>query len=100
MSTLKEKLKPILIDEDGDITPHNLPDHVSNWPKIDDEELDTENFEILYLTHDELCIACGGDWQEPQTVTIGLSDGGLIVKSAVDGYAEGMSYDELIEVLS
>lgn len=33
-----------------------------NWPKVDEEDLDTENFSWMSITDDELVICCGGDW--------------------------------------
>lgn len=100
----KLALMPYLFDGSHFVT-YMLQD-IPNWPQItmkeffDDEEefdepLDTENCEFVDYTEDTLIISCGGDWQEPQTVVIGLIDGQVQVIDAapyelIDGIDYGM----------
>jgi hypothetical protein len=79
------------------------PDNVVNWPivKIEDEDfqeeepLDMENFEWLSITDDELVICCGGDWQEPQTLTIKVVNGKLTVTNTIPGeYRNGLNEEQ------
>jgi hypothetical protein len=59
-----------------------------------------ENFEWLSVTDDELVIACGGDWQEPYTLTIRIVNGKLTVVNAVPGYEEGLGEDDLLKIIN
>ena len=83
-------------------------DNVVNWPivrlewegEVDEEPLDMENFEWLSITDDEIVVACGGDWQEPQTLTIKIVNGKLTVTNAIPGeYREGMSEEDFLQAL-
>ena len=88
-------------------------DNVVNWPivkmkdfsddpedEFEEEPLDMENFEWLSITDDEIVIACGGDWQEPQTLTIKIVNGKLTVTNAIHGeYREGMNEDQFLQSL-
>lgn len=103
----KKALIPYLFDGSYMVTYmlQNLP----NWPQInmkeffDDEEefdepLDTENCEFVDYTENTLIISCGGDWQEPHTLTIGFfEEMGYLKIGVIDvekgGYSEGIDYD-------
>lgn len=87
-------------------------DNVVNWPQISmsdfsddpedqgiEEPLDMENFEWLSITDDELVVACGGDWQEPLTLTMRIVDGKLTVINYVSGYEEGLSQEEVLNLI-
>lgn len=85
-------------------------DNVVNWPQVELppfeegdkpelEPLDMENFEWLSVTDDEVVICCGGDWQEPLTLTIRLINGKLTVINKTEGYEEGMSEEELLKAI-
>jgi len=71
---------------------------VGNWPDVEDEgdnePLDMENFEWLSIDDDQMVVACGGDWQEPLTLTIKMVDGELTVVETEDGFSSGLSRDE------
>jgi len=79
-------------------------DDVVNWPQVDiDDELeplDMENFEWLSINDDEIIIACGGDWQEPLTLTIKVINGKLTVTNSREGFANGMYYDTFLKNIS
>lgn len=87
-------------------------DKVVNWPIVtlpryegddgeeDREPLDMENFEWISVTNTELVIACGGDWQEPYTLTIRLVNGRLTVVNSEPGYPEGMDYEEFLRLIN
>lgn len=83
-------------------------DNVKKWPQVledpDDkaskEPLDMENFEWISISDDELVISCGGDWQEPLTLTIKLINGQLTVTDKEDGFEDGMSEEEFINSLN
>jgi len=109
---IKDYLKN-LIEESG-VDFWDLPYELSveNWPEVkeseDDEDedyegdyepLDCENFEWLSIEDDELIIACGGDWQEPKTLTIKMIDDVLTVVNVEDGFSQGMSEDEFCDAL-
>lgn len=84
-------------------------ENVVNWPivRLEDEAghselepLDMENFEWLSITDDEMKVVCGGDWQEPQILTIRLVNGRLTVINAIEGeYLEGMSEEEFLNII-
>jgi hypothetical protein len=72
---------------------------VENWPDVEDEDgnkesLDMENFEWLSIDDDQMVIACGGDWQDPQTLTIKMVNGELTVVETEDGFSSGISEEE------
>lgn len=84
-------------------------DNVVNWPKVledpedprsEKEDLDMENFEWISITNDELVIACGGDWQEPKTLTIKLINGQMTVTNTVDGYGDGLSEEQFMKIIN
>jgi hypothetical protein len=83
---------------------YEIPGDVTNWPqvKLEDEDetfnepLDTENFEWISISDDEMVIACGGDWQEPLTLTIKLVNGKLTVTNSTEGYGNGMSEEQFL----
>jgi hypothetical protein len=83
-------------------------DNVKKWPQVledpDDksskEPLDMENFGWLSIDDNELVISCGGDWQEPLTLTIKLINGQLTVTHKEDGFDEGISEQEFINSLN
>ena len=103
----KKALIPYLFDGSYMVTYmlQNLP----NWPQINmkeffedeeefDEPLDTENCEFVDYTENTLIISCGGDWQEPHTLTIGFfEEMGYLKLGVIDvekgGYSEGIDYD-------
>ena len=77
---------------------------VENWPEVNDENgdlepLDLENFEWLSIEDEEMIVACGGDWQEPMTLTIKMIDGELIVTDKEEGYSRGLTEEEFYEVI-
>ncbi len=85
--------------------PYELDLHrIKNWPKIpyddDMEKLDLENFGWVEITNDKLVISCGGDWQDPHTVEIGLVDNKLVVTNSYqDDFNDGISEDEFNMIL-
>lgn len=99
---IKNYLKELV--EDG-VDFYDMPYEleVENWPIViydgEEESLDCENFEWISITDDEVVIACGGDWQEPLTLTIKVVDDKLTVVSTEEGFADGLSEDEFYEVL-
>lgn len=110
---IKGYLKAVI--DKGDVDFSDLPyeifgeNNVVNWPLVredpedhrsDNEPLDMENFEWLSITNDELTVACGGDWQEPMTLTIKLINGQLTVTNVVYGFAEGMDEEQMIKILN
>lgn len=113
-----ENIKSFLRDALKEMDFYDLPyellgeNNVVNWPQISmkdfpedpeeeafDEPLDMENFEWLSITDDELIVACGGDWQEPLTLTIKLINGKLTVTHTEEGYEEGMNEETFIKTL-
>ena len=77
----KIALLPYIFYE-GDFEPYLLS-QIPNWPhirvtEIDGETvyeaIDTENLEFLAYSDETLVVICGGDWQEPHTIVIGLVD--------------------------
>ena len=100
-------LKDYIVIDDG-IEMYGLQDVVDNWPTVpldniqtdDTEPLDTENWEVLKLTDEELIMTCGGDWQKPMKLTIVLNDyDGLTVSSQeeckYDDWTDGISMTNL-----
>lgn len=84
---------------DGEFTPHGLTS-LPNWPVLHDidmdceDPLDVENFEFLDFNDEEITVCCGGDWQDPHTVVIGLIGGDVCVKDYYESdFHEGYSYD-------
>lgn len=91
----KIALLPYLFD--GGLVTYMLQ-NLPRWPEIDtrqpydDEEeenflepLDTENCEFVDFTDDTLIISCGGNWQEPHTLTVGFfEDMGYIRIGVID----------------
>jgi len=88
-------------------------ENVVNWPQVSlkdfsddpdeeaiDEPLDMENFEWLSVTDDELIVACGGDWQEPLTLTMRIVDGKITVVNVVPGFEEGLDVNDIIKLIS
>lgn len=85
--------------------------NVAKWPQVtlppfeegdepELEPLDMENFEWLSITDDELVVACGGDWQEPLTLTIKLINGKLtVVKTETNEWQDGMDEEAFIKSL-
>lgn len=113
VSTLKSYMKSLLINSPEEFWNMQYEifgsDNVVNWPKVLDdpqdpssekEDLDMENFEWLSLTDDELIIACGGDWQEPLTLTIRLIKGQLTVTNVTEGFEEGLGEEELLKIIN
>lgn len=98
-----EILKDVII-EDGDVYIYGLDKVVINWPDVgegdDKERLDLENWEIISLNGKEMVMTAGGDWQEPITFTLVPEDGKLRVKDITVGFKEGLSHEEIIEILS
>lgn len=112
MSQLKEILRDILFDKNGHIEVYNLADACINWPNaiepenLDGEEWfeepqDLENYDIVYITDEEIEISCGGDWQEPMTIRIECFNGILTVTSAEadEGPDFGLDEIEIKEIL-
>lgn len=112
ITNIKSFLKKALEEMDFYELPYELfgEDNVVNWPQISmkdfaddpdeeavEEPLDMENFEWLSITDDTLVVACGGDWQEPLTLTIKIINGKLTVVSKVEGYEEGMDEKTFIK---
>ena len=112
ITNIKSYLRTKLAQADNGFwdLPYEIVDDVVNWPQISmkdfsddpdeeafDEPLDTENFEWLSITDNEMKIACGGDWQEPLTLTIKLINGKLSVTHTEPGYEEGMDEETFIK---
>lgn len=72
---------------------------IKNIPIVDDERLDMENFEWLEISDDKIVVCCGGDWQEPMTLTIKLDGDNLLVVDYKDGYIVGLSENEFNQLL-
>ena len=90
--------------ENGEIEIYSLLDIVKNWPTVKDEdydeELDLENWEIIEINDDKMHMACGGDWQEPLQFDL-IPDGDLLkVVNIQNGFEEGLSNEEIINILS
>ena len=101
-----DKIKKLLksnrfLDEDELTEPgscdicYTLSSSIKNWPSIEGEPLDCENSEIISISDNEIVICCGGDWQDPQTLTISLVNSELTVINSIDGYKDGMSNAEI-----
>jgi hypothetical protein len=96
---LKEK-----IDQGVDFWDLPYEIEVNNWPNVDDdgyeEPLDCENFEWLSIEDDELVISCGGDWQDPLTLTLKMNDNDeLTVTKTEPGFSSGLSEEDFYEIL-
>lgn len=93
----KKLLLDAFFDEDGKYNPYGL--EFRDWPKVNEdgheEDLDMENHEILSLTDDKLTMCAGGDWQEPLTFDVVLSNGRLTVVNVRPGFKNGMGPGEL-----
>jgi hypothetical protein len=97
----KIALLPYLFYE-GDFEPYLLSE-IPNWPHIKVKELDgetiyepvdTENLEFLAYSDETLAIVCGGDWQEPHTVVIGLvDDQPRVLSYDASDFDDGYTYD-------
>ena len=107
-SFLKQKLQEV--DYFGSLSYEIFgEENVVNWPivRLEDEAghsemepLDMENFEWLSITDNEIKVCCGGDWQEPQTLTIVLVNGKLTVTNAIEGeYQEGMNEEQFLQAI-
>ena len=98
---LKEKIEKLNIDFYD--LPYEIQYETENWPEIEDEDnveqLDCENFEWISIDDDEMIISCGGDWQEPKTLTIKMEDKILSVTNIEDGMEPGMSEEEFYEII-
>jgi hypothetical protein len=104
---VKEYLHDVLFSEnEPDIydLPYQLK--IENWPQIPEEgypdslePLDTENFEWLSITDDELVICAGGDWQDPLILTIVMDIDHLTVIDTKPGWEIGISEEEVLELL-
>lgn len=98
---LKEKIEKLNIDFYD--LPYEIQYETENWPEIEDEDnveqLDCENFEWISIDDDEIIISCGGDWQEPKTLTIKMEDKILSVTNIEDGMEPGMSEEEFYEII-
>lgn len=84
---------------------------VDNWPKLTfcfdcgidksctkcdlvTEDLDMENNGILEITNNSITISCGGDWQEPKTMTIKSINDRLSVVDNENGYDDGIYWNK------
>jgi hypothetical protein len=66
------------------------------------EEIDTENFEVLEITDERVEIVCGGDWQPPARITLSLDEAGNLIASATEFFAlfeDGMDRKKIAEIL-
>jgi len=111
ITNIKEHLKEKYNNGEWDF--FDLPyvvcgDKVKNWPQLPEpdfpeslEYLDMENFEWMSISDDEMVVTCGGDWQNPKTLTIKIIDGKLTVTKSVDvtEYKEGMSEEEFLKLI-
>jgi len=86
--------KQVYQDEDEDF--YGLPYYLEfeNLPEIDGETVDFENFEWLEVSDDTLVVCCGGDWQDPLTLTIKLIDDKLSVINSTQEFNKGLSEDD------
>jgi len=110
ISNIKSYFKDKLTKVEFSDLPYELIEDVTNWPnvKIEDEgddevfeePLDLENFEWVSISDDEFVIACGGDWQEPQTLTIKLINGKLTVTNSAEGFPDGMDEETFMRSIS
>ena len=112
MKTVIEILNSIpLIDEDGDLNIYDLPDFVTNWPEVSEEDsedegefenesLDLENWEIISLNENKMVMCGGGDWQEPLTFTLVPEGDSLKAIDIHEGFEQGLNEREVIEILS
>lgn len=102
-ATLKECLRDLLFEENGDFDPRAIT-MAKNWPDVrdDDDEpepVDMENYEFIELTDTKLRMCAGGDWQFETTIELELVDGQLRVTRTEDANEVGMSDDAFIERL-
>jgi len=111
MKTVIEILNSMpLIDEDGDIDIYSFPDFVINWPETTEEDsidgemysesLDLENWGIISLNEKQMVMACGGDWQDPQTFTLVSEGDKLRVTDVKHSFDHGLTEKEIIKILS
>jgi len=96
----REKLRELLV-EDGDIETYYFS-KIKDWPEIPEEgydsnePLDLENCALLEIGSKTITIVCGGDWQDPHKVIIGLIGGELgIVKFHKGKFSTGIDFDKL-----
>lgn len=96
-----------VIDEDGDFDIYDLVDEcVMGWPEITmgeedevayPETLDLENWRIISIEDDKMVMCAGGDWQDPQMLTLVPENDQLKVINVEPGYENGLSYNEILE---
>lgn len=96
----KEKLRELLV-EDGDVEHYNFS-KIKGWPQIPEpgydsnESLDLENCSLLEIGSKTITIVCGGDWQDPHKVIIGLiKDELAVVKFHKGKFSTGIAFDKL-----
>ena len=97
---LTKIVKRVYQEEDEDFwgLPYFL--EIKNLPKdADEEDIDFENFNWLEISDDKLIICCGGDWQNPLTLTIKLIDNKLTVVDSTEGFSNGLSENEFNTLL-
>lgn len=104
-----EILKPILIDEDGDIDIYKIGEVVTNWPELDvdfengyAESVDLENWSIISLDDDKMIMSASGDWQTPVTFTLITTDGDTLtaINLEYDKFEDGMTERDILSVLT
>ena len=67
------------------------------------EDLDTENIEIIEISDDKIVLVCGGDWQSPGKVTLGMVNDQLTaveVELFTDEFRDGFDRDRIVELLN
>lgn len=102
MKTFKEILREQLL-VDGDIDVYNL--NLVGLPYTvteegDEDGLDFENWSITEINEYTMIMYCGGDWQEPMKLIIGLADNQLkVVDYERNMFEDGMSDEEIIKKL-
>lgn len=73
MSTIKEKLQDLIVNDD-DFTIANvcneLASIVENWPEDEGEGIDCENCYIIEIKDQSMTIWAGGDWQNTHMIHI------------------------------
>lgn len=106
MKTVKNILKEQIVgNDDGekfidiyeidlDIAPT-----ISREPEDGIEGIELENWSIVSVDDAKMVMCCGGDWEDPYRLNIDLINNRLVVTSFTREFEEGMSEEELLELL-
>ena len=99
MSKFYEKLKEAIIDHgDGDLEFNQYELFIQNMPNAidengEDEALDFENFNVVYIDGEKMTFTTGGDWQENvPLITSGIDSNGVL---EVKDYTYGVNWSKI-----